>query len=81
MDKVKRRKAPITTISSKHQITIPVETLREAELAPGDQLIARADGRGRVILERRQEVLERLSGSMTGVWAPGDLDRLRAEWD
>jgi bifunctional DNA-binding transcriptional regulator/antitoxin component of YhaV-PrlF toxin-antitoxin module len=81
MEKVKRRKAPITTISSKNQITIPVEALRAAELAPGDQLIARADGRGRVILERRQEVLERLAGSMPGIWQPGDLDRLRAEWD
>lgn len=41
-----------TQISSQHQITIPSVPFRKAGLAPGDRLHARADGLGRIILER-----------------------------
>jgi bifunctional DNA-binding transcriptional regulator/antitoxin component of YhaV-PrlF toxin-antitoxin module len=41
-----------TQISSQHQITIPSVPFRKAGLAPGDRLHARADGPGRVTLER-----------------------------
>ena len=41
-----------TRISSKHQITIPSVPFRSAGLQAGDRLHARADGAGRVILER-----------------------------
>jgi hypothetical protein len=41
-----------TQISPQHQITIPSVPFRKAGLMPGDRLHARADGPGRVILER-----------------------------
>jgi hypothetical protein len=41
-----------TSISVKHQITIPSVAFRGADLQVGDRLHARADGLGRVVLER-----------------------------
>lgn len=69
-----------TRVSSKHQITIPVEALRAAGLREGDRLEVTATGPGRVVVERTRDVLEDLAGSMSGVWGDGALDALRDEW-
>ena len=49
MRNVKKRRRGATTISSKHQITIPAAELRAAGLEAGERLVARADGPGRVV--------------------------------
>jgi bifunctional DNA-binding transcriptional regulator/antitoxin component of YhaV-PrlF toxin-antitoxin module len=41
-----------TTVSSKHQVTIPSVPFNAAGLRVGDRLHGHADGPGRVILER-----------------------------
>ncbi len=69
-----------TAISSKHQVTIPVDAMRAAGLHPGDRLQARADGAGRVVLERSTEPLEEFLGALTGTYEGFDLDKLRDEW-
>ena len=81
MAKVKESRRGATTISSKHQITIPVAELRSAGLTAGDRLVARADGPGRVILEREHDALADFAGALTGVYAEHELDTLRDEWD
>ena len=81
MSEVKVRRRGATTISSKHQITIPVAELRAAGLEAGERLVARADGPGRVILEREHDVLAEFAGALTGVYAAWELDTLRDEWD
>lgn len=81
MAKVKGRRRGATTISSKHQVTIPVAELRAAGLEAGERLVARADGPGRVILEREHDVLAEFSGALTGVYSDAGLDVLRDEWD
>jgi bifunctional DNA-binding transcriptional regulator/antitoxin component of YhaV-PrlF toxin-antitoxin module len=80
MQKVKERRRGATRISSKHQITIPAAELRAAGLEAGERLIARADGPGRVVLEREHDVLADFSGVLTGVYAGSSVDRLREEW-
>jgi len=67
-------------ISSKHQITIPVEALRNAGLEAGDRVVAHADGAGRIILEREHDVVNELAGALTGVYKRNELDTLRSEW-
>jgi hypothetical protein len=46
------RRSERTRISSAHQITIPATPFRTAERRVGDRLHVRADGPGRVIIER-----------------------------
>jgi AbrB family looped-hinge helix DNA binding protein len=70
-----------TRVSSKHQVTIPAEAFRTAGLAAGDTLRVEADGPGRVVLTRLDELLDRYSGSLGEA---GNLreqvERLREEW-
>lgn len=77
--KVKRRRGR-TRISSKHQVTLPVDALREAGLAVGDELAVAADGPGRIVLTRPHDWIQEFAGDLTGVYEPGYLERLRDEW-
>jgi bifunctional DNA-binding transcriptional regulator/antitoxin component of YhaV-PrlF toxin-antitoxin module len=68
-------------ISAKHQVTIPIEAMHQAGLTAGERVVARAEGPGRVVLEREVDVLAQFSGALTGVFRTGELDVLRDEWD
>lgn len=82
MDKSVKTSRPrgTTAISSKHQVTIPVDAMQEAGFRPGDRLRARAEGSGKVVLEREADPLEAFLGALTGVYEGFDLDALRDEW-
>ena len=55
--------------------------MRAAGLEIGERVIAHADGPGRVVLEREQDVLAEFAGALTGVYSTNELDELRGEWD
>ena len=79
MAKVKR--APRRTrLSSKHQVTIPVQVLREAGLHTGDALAVEAAGAGEIRLVRVTDPVAAYAGALTGVFEEGYLARLRSEW-
>lgn len=80
VQEVKNRRRGATRISAKHQITIPAAELRAAGLEPGERLVARADGPGRVVLEREHDMVAEFSGALTGVYAESSVDALRNEW-
>ena len=80
MREVKKRRRGFTRISAKHQATIPVQALKDAGLKPGDEVRVVAAGRGRLVLERDVNVVERHAGTLRGVYERGELDRLRDEW-
>ena len=77
MQKVKNQ----TTVSSKHQVTIPAGAFRAAGFAPGDTLKVEAEGAGRVVLTRIDELLDRYSGCFeTGGQLRERVEGLREEW-
>lgn len=81
IEKKVKKKQGQTRVSSKHQVTIPVQALRSAGLAPGDVLRAQADGAGRVLLTRVDELVDRYSGCLdTGGALREQVEGLRDEW-
>jgi AbrB family looped-hinge helix DNA binding protein len=70
-----------TKVSSKHQVTIPVAAFRSAGLEPGDTLKVEADGAGRIVLTRLDELLDRYSGCLdTGGNLRAQVEGLGGEW-
>jgi bifunctional DNA-binding transcriptional regulator/antitoxin component of YhaV-PrlF toxin-antitoxin module len=65
-------------ISSKHQITLPVETLERAGLSAGDEVTIEADGPDRIVVSRRPPEPNRALGVFDGLYDPDYLEHLRA---
>jgi AbrB family looped-hinge helix DNA binding protein len=75
------RRRSQTKVSSKHQVTIPVGAFRSAGLEPGDTLKVQAEGAGRIVLTRVDELLDRYSGCLdTGGKLRAQVEGLREEW-
>jgi bifunctional DNA-binding transcriptional regulator/antitoxin component of YhaV-PrlF toxin-antitoxin module len=77
-----RRGAGRSRVSSKHQITIPIDAFGSAGLREGDVVQVSAQGRGRVLVARVDDVLDEYAGALS---TGGELGRavrgLRREWD
>ena len=67
-------------VSSKNQVTLPVEAMRAAGLHPGDEVTVRPVGDGAVMVAARGSRVRRHAGIVSGLYQPGELDRLRDEW-
>jgi bifunctional DNA-binding transcriptional regulator/antitoxin component of YhaV-PrlF toxin-antitoxin module len=65
-------------ISSKHQVTLPVETLKRAGLEVGDEVAIEAEGADRIVVRRVSRDIAQALGVFDGLYEPGYLDRLRA---
>jgi AbrB family looped-hinge helix DNA binding protein len=69
-------------ISSKNQITLPVEALNAAGLRSGDDVLISATADGRIEISTPEAFIERFAGIFdSGVYPPVYLEGLRAEWD
>ena len=68
-------------MSSKHQVTIPIDALRAAGVSAGERLVAHADGPGRIVFEREADVIGAFTGVLSGVYETDELSSLRSEWD
>jgi bifunctional DNA-binding transcriptional regulator/antitoxin component of YhaV-PrlF toxin-antitoxin module len=68
-------------VSSKNQVTLPVEAMRAAGLRPGDEITVRSVGDGEIVLATRGTRIRRHAGIATGIYKDGELDRLRDEWE
>ncbi|MHB8242868.1 MAG: AbrB/MazE/SpoVT family DNA-binding domain-containing protein [Solirubrobacteraceae bacterium] len=67
-------------VSSKNQVTLPVEAMREAGFQVGDELTVRRVGKGEIVLAARGSRVRRHAGIATGIYEDGELERLRDEW-
>lgn len=67
-------------VSSKNQITIPVEAMRAAGLQAGDEITVRPVGEGEIVIASRSSRVRRHAGIAKGIYKNGELDRLRDEW-
>ena len=82
----RRGRATTSRISSKNQITIPVEVLREVNLKPGDKVEFMIDKQERIILAPSDQAtwkksLMELAGSMPELGSNFDYKKERQEWD
>lgn len=81
----RRGRATSSRISSKNQITIPVEVLREMSLKPGDRVQFHLDKSNRLVVtpidSEWLKTLDEVLGSMSGMWDGFDLRKERDEWD
>ncbi len=66
-------------ISSKHQVTLPVESLERAGLKPGDEVSIEAEGPDRIVVTRAERDPSRALGVFDGLYEPRYLAWLRAE--
>jgi bifunctional DNA-binding transcriptional regulator/antitoxin component of YhaV-PrlF toxin-antitoxin module len=68
-------------ISSKNQVTLPVDSLAAAGLAAGDVVRIEAEGPGTIVVRRAPSDPREAFGIFDGLYEPGYLDRLRKDWD
>jgi bifunctional DNA-binding transcriptional regulator/antitoxin component of YhaV-PrlF toxin-antitoxin module len=69
-------------VSSKHQITIPIGAFSAAGLREGDVVQVEAQGPGRVLIARVDDLLDEYAGSLsTGGRLGRSVRGLRQEWD
>ena len=66
-------------ISSKHQVTLPAETLRAVGLRAGDEVIIEPEGADRIVVHRAERDVGQALGVFDGLYEPGYLERLRSE--
>ena len=79
--KQRRRRKGFTRVSSKNQVTLPIDVLVTAGIRPGDSLMVEAKSTGEIVLRREEDPLDRYIGSMTGMFPPNYLRDLRDEWE
>jgi bifunctional DNA-binding transcriptional regulator/antitoxin component of YhaV-PrlF toxin-antitoxin module len=77
-----RRGASRSRVSGKHQITIPIGAFSEAGLREGDVVQVKAEGRGRVVIARVDDLVDEYAGTLSTGGKLGLAVRgLRREWD
>jgi bifunctional DNA-binding transcriptional regulator/antitoxin component of YhaV-PrlF toxin-antitoxin module len=69
----------VPRISSKHQVTLPVESLEAAGLCPGDEVVIEAEGADRIVVHRAARDLMSALGVFDGLYKPGHLEKLCSE--
>jgi bifunctional DNA-binding transcriptional regulator/antitoxin component of YhaV-PrlF toxin-antitoxin module len=67
-------------ISSKNQVTLPVEALRVAALKAGDEVAIVSEGPDRIVVRRADREPLGALGVFDGLYGPGYLDDLRGDW-
>ncbi len=76
-----QRAARTSRISARRQLTLPLDALGAAGLAPGDIVAVESAGDGRLLLTRIDVLVDRHSGSLSTAGSlRDDVLALRDEW-
>jgi AbrB family looped-hinge helix DNA binding protein len=68
----------MSAVSRKNQVTIPADVMRQAGLAPGDDVRISSLGPGRIELVKTDELIDEFAGALDEtVYPPGYLDDVR----
>ncbi len=68
-------------VSSKNQVTLPVDAMRAAGLRAGDEVTVRPIGDGEVVVAARGSRVRRHAAIASGIYREGELEQLRDEWE
>lgn len=71
----------MSRVSSKNQITLPVDIMRRAGVRAGDDVVARVSDEGEIVLAIRGSRVRRHAGIVRGLYGPGEVVGLRDEWE
>ena len=66
-------------ISTKHQVTLPVEALKRSGLRAGDEVAIESEGSDRIVVRALPKRPRTGLGVFDGLYEPGYLERLRSE--
>lgn len=69
----------MSKISSKHQVTLPVEVLEHTGIKAGDKVMIEAEGPDRIVVRRVVSSPEEALGIFDGLYEPGYLEKLRSK--
>ncbi len=69
-------------ISSKNQVTLPVDVLRDTGLKAGDSVIIIPRAHGCIEVQTAEALIDAIAGSVEpSVYPPGYLEEMRSEWE
>ena len=68
-------------VSSKNQVTLPVEAMRAVGLHAGEEVAVRPIGDGELIIAALGSRIRRHAGIATRIYAAGEFDRRRDAWE
>jgi len=68
----------VPKISSKNQVTLPVESLARAGLKPGDEVTIEAENSETIVVRRAHRSVDDALGVFDGLFEPGYLKKLRS---
>ena len=67
-------------VSSKNQVTIPVEILRQAGIAPNELVNFKFNKSGEIVISKEGSALESLFGALSGTYVDFDLRIAHPHW-
>jgi bifunctional DNA-binding transcriptional regulator/antitoxin component of YhaV-PrlF toxin-antitoxin module len=79
--KTRKGRTTSTRLSSKNQVTLPIEVIRKAGFKVGDTIHCAVDEEGKILLTHPENPMLKFAGIATGVYDDFDLRAERDSWD